>query len=82
MGVPVIAARTPGISTYFDDTEVEFFSPGDVDELSKSIRHLYSDSARRTELIQNSDEFNQRYNWARVSNEYVDLVDRLGSHSH
>ena len=82
LGVPVIAARTPGISTYFDDTEVEFFSPGDVDELSESIRLLYSDSARRTELIENSDEFNQRYNWARVSNEYVDLVERLGSHSH
>jgi len=81
LGVPVIAARTSGISGYFNDTEVEFFSPGNSDELADCIRHLYNDSTRRKELVQNTSEFNRHYSWARVAEEYGDLVERLGRHS-
>jgi glycosyltransferase involved in cell wall biosynthesis len=79
LGIPAIAARTPAIEHYFDDTMVEFFEPGDVDSLARCIRRLYGSPERLAELVQGSREFNREYSWARISAEYVALVDRLGT---
>lgn len=79
MGVPVIAARTPTVAAYFDDSMVEFFEPGDPDDLAAHIRLLYRDRERREELSRNSGEFNRRYNWDSIAEQYGDLVDRLGT---
>ena len=38
---------------------------------------LYHDPDRMAELARGSQKFNQRYNWAQISKEYVSLVDRL-----
>lgn len=78
LGVPAIAARTSGISAYFDGSMLEFFAPEDVDGLANCIRALYYDRARLSELAQNAAKFNQRYNWPNQSAEYVGLVDNLG----
>ncbi len=79
LGIPVIAARTPAIEEYFDQTMVEFFAPGDADDLARHILALYADRDRRKQLIQNGDKFSQRYNWTAISAEYVTLVERLGA---
>lgn len=77
LGIPVIAARTPIIEMYFDDEMVEFFSPGNVDELVASISKLYREPLRRQSLAQHANHFNEEYNWAKLKNNYVDLVERL-----
>ena len=51
LGLPVIAARTPMIARYFDDTMVEFFSPGDVQGLASGIARLYHDRDRLADLV-------------------------------
>lgn len=79
LGLPAIAARTTAIEACFSDTMVEFFEPGDVGDLARCIRLLYNDSDRLAELREGSKEFNQQYNWPRISADYVALVDRLGS---
>jgi glycosyltransferase involved in cell wall biosynthesis len=79
LGIPVIAAKTPAIEAYFDDSMVEYFSSGDVDELADSIRFLYADRQQLATLAKNADKFNQRYNWTLIGAEYVDLVKRLGN---
>ena len=79
LGVPVIAARTPGIDSYFDDSMIEFFAPEDVTGLAESLRALYHDKNRRLELVQNASEFNQRYSWSKVSSDYTQLVERLNN---
>jgi len=79
MGVPVIAARTPTVAAYFDDSMVEFFEPGDSDDLAAHIRRLYRDRSRREDLSRNSSAFNRRYNWESIAERYGDLVDRLGT---
>jgi len=78
MGMPAIAARTTAIEAFFRDTMVEFFEPGDVEDLARCIRLLHSSPERLTELAQGSKRFNQRYSWTRVSTEYIALVERLG----
>lgn len=78
MGLPCIAAHTQVITTYFDDTMVEYFTPENVDELAASIIKLYHDPLYRVTLVKNADGFNQRYNWTKLGAEYVKIVDVLG----
>lgn len=78
LGLPAIAARTTAIGTYFSNTMVEFFEPGDVDDLARCICELYRSPERLRELAQGSEKFNQRYNWTKLSAEYITLVKRLG----
>lgn len=77
LGLPVIAARTPAITAYFDDKMIELFEPGNVEELTEHIANLYHDKARREKLVQESDRFNRRYNWTTHSQDYVALINRL-----
>ncbi len=79
LGLPAIAARTSAIQAYFSDAGVEFFEPGDVDDLARCIRALHRSPERLKGLAQGSKQFTQRYNWATASAEYVTLVDRLGA---
>ena len=78
MELPAIAARTTAIQNYFTVTNVEFFEPGSVDDLSRCILLLYNNPNRMEELSRGSQNFNQRYNWAKIGAEYVALVEKLG----
>ena len=74
IGMPCIAARTSGIQSYFRDAMVEFFTPGDVEDLARCILLLGRDPARREALARGSHRFTDRYNWGRLGKAYVDLV--------
>jgi glycosyltransferase involved in cell wall biosynthesis len=77
LGVPAIAARTPTIREYFDPTMVEFFTPGDEDELAASIARLYRDRDRVANLARNISTFTERYNWSKQSAVYLRLVEQM-----
>jgi glycosyltransferase involved in cell wall biosynthesis len=77
LGLPAIASRTTANQVYFSDTNVEFFEPGNVDDLARSILMLYHNPERLAELARGCQKFNQRYNWATIGAEYVALVERL-----
>jgi glycosyltransferase involved in cell wall biosynthesis len=77
MGLPCVVARTSAISRYFDEAMVQFFTPGDVDELAHCIQMLYRDRTRLTNLAQNITKFNEQYNWPDQRTDYLQLVDRL-----
>lgn len=79
LGVPVVAARTPVIENYFDETMVQFFEPECHEDLARCVLALHADRQRLHALAQNADWFNQRYNWQAVSAEYVAIVERLQS---
>lgn len=79
LGVPVIAARTSAIQAYFDETMVQFFTPGDPHDLARCILELHTDRERLTQLAVNAQEFNRRYNWTKLGAEYAALVEQLGT---
>ena len=79
MGLPAIVARTTAISIYFDDSMVKFFKPGDVEDLARCIIELHDDTIQRMELSKGIRQFNERYNWEKQSNAYVQVVDKLAS---
>jgi glycosyltransferase involved in cell wall biosynthesis len=75
--MPVIAARTPAIQAYFTDAMVEFFEPGNLDDLARCIHKLYRNPTGLSDLKHGIRLFKQVYNWARISREYVILINRL-----
>lgn len=77
LGIPVIAAKTTTISDYFDDSMVLFFQPGNLDDLCDKILILFQNPNLRNDLIENSNQFNQRYSWKNVAADYIALIDRL-----
>ena len=79
LGLPVIAARTTANQAYHSDSNVEFFEPGSVDDLARCILKLFHNPDRMAELARGSQNYNRRYNWARISAEYVSLVESLAS---
>ena len=78
LGIPAIAARTPAIEAYFDESMVQFFTAENVDELADCIQELYTNRQQLTVLAQNANKFNQQYNWTSVGAEYVRLIKRIG----
>jgi glycosyltransferase involved in cell wall biosynthesis len=79
LGLPVIAARTPTIAAYFDETMVEFFEPDDPSDLASCILALHEDRERLAQLAENGQKFTNRHNWTEIRSAYVSLVDRLGA---
>jgi glycosyltransferase involved in cell wall biosynthesis len=77
LGLPAVAARTTAIESYFRNTMVEFFEPGNADDLANCILSLYNSPERLDELTAGCVVFNERYNWTKNGAEYLDLVRRL-----
>lgn len=77
LGLPVIAARTPAVSTYFDDSMMAFFKPGDVTSMAGQIDDLNRFPERRAELVRCTEPFYRQHSWRRVARTYADLVDSL-----
>ena len=77
LGIPVICSRTEAVEAYFDDTMVEYFTPGNVNELVACIRRLRRDPARRESLVKNANRFNREYGWEIQRAHYYRLIDEL-----
>lgn len=77
LGVPTIVARISAVTSYFDETMVELFTPGDLEDMTRRIEALYTDRDHLAVLAKNIQRFGEKHNWTVQSTRYVDLVDRL-----
>lgn len=77
--VPVIAARTPAIEAYFNENMVQYFPAEDVNALCDAIIYLYINRMRLQQLSVESNRFNEKYSWANIAREYLELVNRLSA---
>ena len=50
LGIPAIAPRLMTIQYYFSESQVEYYEPGNVEELAAAICRLYADAGKRAEL--------------------------------
>ena len=79
LGIPCIASRTTAIDEYFRNTMVEFFTPGDAEDLARRLRELHGNPSRLEELARRSRNFTKLHNWTDASADYVATVRRLGA---
>lgn len=56
---------------------VHFFRPGDVGDLARCFRTLSSDRRWLSVLAQNTEQFNQQFNWQKVGAGYNTLLHNL-----
>lgn len=77
MGVPVIAARTPALETYFVDDMLAYFEPGNADDLAKVVLSLATDRARLAELAAHAGSFNEIYNFETATQAYLAVINEL-----
>ncbi|MBC7250195.1 MAG: glycosyltransferase family 4 protein [Anaerolineae bacterium] len=77
LNMPVIAAKTTAIKTYFDEDMVEFFEPGNIEELKECIVRLHRDQERRQHLARAIGRFSQHHSWNQQRQAYIKLINRL-----
>jgi glycosyltransferase involved in cell wall biosynthesis len=77
LGLPVISSRTRSVRAYFPDDALQYFTPGDVDDLARAIRELYADPVRRRQLVRNATRALDPYRWPHQRALYRSVVDDL-----
>ena len=78
-GVPVVVARTRIDDFYFSDNEVQFFEPGNSDDMAVAMAKVAEDRERRESLIKGGHAYVARHNWVNSRTEYLDLIDDLAT---
>ena len=77
LGIPVIASRLRTVEHYFGDRAVEFFEPGNAEDLARTIERLYLDPALRAELVANGRHAIERLSWDAQRAQYINVIDSL-----
>ncbi|OQX82466.1 hypothetical protein B6D60_12145 [candidate division KSB1 bacterium 4484_87] len=73
VGLPIICSKTSGDSLYFDETMVQFFEPGNSDQLAESIIKLYHNYELRKKYSENATKLIRKMNWQTVQRELIDI---------
>ena len=93
-GLPVIASRLEATAALYDDSVIEYFTPGDPRDLARAIRRVYEDPERRAELSQNGRWAQERNGWSVQREAYLrpygvpvavvraDLIPARGTEQH
>jgi glycosyltransferase involved in cell wall biosynthesis len=81
-GLPVIHSRLRAVEQTYDESELEYFEPGDAADLARAIKRLHDDSARRDELIRNGKIALERSGWPVQKQVYLGVyAELLGENS-
>lgn len=77
MGLPAIVSKIKAARTYYDDSIVKFFEPGNAEDLAQGVLELYRSPQRRRQLVTNSIRFNRKHHWKNYEKKYFDILDHL-----
>ncbi len=75
LGIPAIVPRLMTIQYYFGEDQVEYYEPGNDEEMAGAIRRLYADAQKRAELARRGAEFAKRFNWEAFKPELYGVID-------
>lgn len=77
LGIPVVSSRTETIEAYFDDSMIQYFKPGNADDLAGKVLDVYRNPDKRERLRANADRFNRDHTWEQQKQLYYRLIDDL-----
>jgi glycosyltransferase involved in cell wall biosynthesis len=77
LGVPVIISRTAIDQFYFNDRIATFFNPGDIEDLSRSLVKMVSDSELRKRQSEEAALFMEKNTWSVKKFLYINIIDNL-----
>ncbi len=79
--LPVISSRTRSVAAYFSDAALEYFRPGDPQDLAAAIRRVHDDAEHRRRLVEAGTSELAPYRWEKQRERYQYVVAGL-LHSH
>ncbi len=77
LNIPVIAPRLKTIQYYFTDEMVNFFEPGNIDDMARAILELYNDESKRVKQVQMARKFIEKYGWEHHQMDLVNFYNKL-----
>jgi glycosyltransferase involved in cell wall biosynthesis len=77
LGKPVIVPRTRGIQDYFDETQMLFFNPDDVADLSRVIQWVWEHPQETAEIVRRGREVYLNHLWATEKFRFLTLAEGL-----
>jgi glycosyltransferase involved in cell wall biosynthesis len=77
MGLPVVASRLPGISSYFSEADLHEYAPGDPRSLARAMEAVCANPEEARRRAARATERLADIAWARQREGYLSLVDEL-----
>jgi glycosyltransferase involved in cell wall biosynthesis len=76
-GLPVVASRLPGITSYFSGREVRLFDAGDPASLARAIEDVCADPTAARERAVRAAARLSAIAWEQQRTHYLEMIDRL-----
>ena len=77
IGLPAVVSGIKAARTYYDETMVRFFRPGDKKDLAMAVIELYKNPQMRKALVEGSAMFKIRHGWHIYQDIYFNMLDNL-----
>jgi glycosyltransferase involved in cell wall biosynthesis len=77
LGIPVICARLRTIRYYFPEDTLEYFEPGNIDQLAAAFETLYYHPRRRGALATRAGRVARRLSWDHEQDNFFDAIDSI-----
>ena len=77
LGIPVVSADLPAIREHFSDSEVLFFTAGEVDALRSALLETLSEPEAAAARARRALRRYQGYRWPAQARRYADVLDRI-----
>jgi glycosyltransferase involved in cell wall biosynthesis len=79
LGKPVVAPRTQGIMDYFNENEIYFFEPDNIQNLHDTILKAYKSNRQSSDILKRGIKIYKKYSWEKQSADFIEVYDRLCS---
>ncbi len=77
MNKPVLVPRTKGVTDYFAEDEMLFFTPGDIDDLARKMAWAYNHPPELLTMMERGREIYRRNSWAAQERRLLGVADCL-----
>lgn len=79
--LPVLSSKTKIDELYFNDSMIQFFEPGNHEDMAKGIIELYHDPEKRFALAKNAKSFIAQNLWENKQGLYLDVIRKLSNNN-
>jgi glycosyltransferase involved in cell wall biosynthesis len=77
MNKPVLVPRTKGVTDYFGEDEILFFTPGDIDDLGRKMAWACNHPSELLTIMERGREVYRRNSWPAQERRLLGVAERL-----
>ena len=77
MGKPVVASAQTTMKSYFDDSSIMFFEPGNEKYLARCVLEICSNPSKGCSMAFCASKQFEKYKWEVVKYDYLGIYEKL-----